>query len=73
MLYIDLLIFILYFRFINNNSNSEKNYLVNRVDDPSHRSWSGYAFEQVCLSHEDAIRKAGIWSKYLYKRMSLGN
>lgn len=47
-----------YFKFIVNVHNPEKNYWVNRVDDPSHRAWSGYSFEQVCLSHEDAIKKA---------------
>jgi len=47
-----------YFKFIINKPNPEKNYWINRVDDPSHRAWSGYAFEQVCLSHEDAIKKA---------------
>lgn len=47
-----------YFKFIANNPNPEDNYWINRIDDPSHRAWSGYAFEQVCLEHQKAIKKA---------------
>ncbi|HOZ88540.1 MAG TPA: hypothetical protein PL029_12325 [Bacteroidia bacterium] len=28
------------------------------IDSPSHRAWSGYAYEQVCLAHIPQIKKA---------------
>ena len=31
---------------------------MNSLDNPSVRAWSGYAFEQVCLAHISAIKKA---------------
>ena len=39
------------------NTDSE-NYWSTFTDNAGHRSWSGYAFEQVCLSHIDQIKKA---------------
>lgn len=27
------------------------------IDSPSHRAWSGYAFEQLCLHHISQIKK----------------
>jgi uncharacterized protein len=51
-----------YCRFIKNNAIDNKNYWTNTIDSPSHRAWSGYAFEQLCLYHVDEIKKAlGIW------------
>lgn len=51
-----------YCRFIKNNAIDNKNYWTNTIDSPSHRAWSGYAFEQLCLYHIDEIKKAlGIW------------
>jgi len=47
-----------YFKFIEDNPTPEPNYWINRIDDPAHRAWSGYAFEQVCLAHQEAIKKA---------------
>jgi len=47
-----------YFKFIKNNLAPEQNYWVKRVDDSAHRAWTGYAFEQVCLDHADAIKSA---------------
>ena len=35
-----------------------KTFLVNIIDSPSHRTWTGYAFEQVCLHHIRQIKQA---------------
>jgi len=45
-----------YLRFIKNRQ--DENNWVNGLDDPKHRSWSGYAFEQVCLAHVKEIKQA---------------
>ena len=34
------------------------NYWINSIDTPRVRSWSGYAFEIVCLMHTNQIKKA---------------
>lgn len=34
------------------------NYWINAIDTPRVRSWSGYAFEMVCLMHTNEIKKA---------------
>lgn len=47
-----------YFKFIKQHQLSEKNYWTNNIDNPKHRAWSGYAFEQVCLYHSDQIKIA---------------
>ena len=47
-----------YLRFIKGISLNDDNTWVNRLDNPSVRAWSGYAFEQVCLAHILAIKKA---------------
>ncbi len=47
-----------YFKFIKLHQLSEKNYWKNNIDNPKHRAWSGYAFEQVCLYHSDQIKKS---------------
>jgi len=39
------------------NARSE-NFWGAYTDNASHRAWSGYAFEQVCLSHIDRIKAA---------------
>jgi len=36
----------------------EPNYWVSKVNSPAWRSWSGYAFEAVCLKHITHIKKA---------------
>ena len=40
------------------DNNIEENYWTTRLDAPSHRAWSGYAFEQVCLHHIPQIKAA---------------
>ena len=35
-----------------------ENYWSSSIDNASHRVWSGYAFEQVCLAHVKQIKKA---------------
>lgn len=35
-----------------------EDYWSNYTDNPGHRAWSGYAFEQVCLAHIRQIRAA---------------
>ena len=47
-----------YLRFIKNNRNYDPGVWVNAIDDSSHRAWSGYSFEQVCLAHIQQIKKA---------------
>jgi hypothetical protein len=36
----------------------DANFWVNNIADANHRAWSGYAFEQVCLSHIEQIKEA---------------
>jgi hypothetical protein len=45
-----------YLRFIKNTPLFDENNWSN--DNPKYRTWSGYAFEQVCLSHTACIKKA---------------
>lgn len=45
-----------YFNFIKSNRN--ENYWTTNIDNPKHRSWSGYSFELVCILHEKKIKKA---------------
>jgi hypothetical protein len=40
-----------YFHFIQSTHISNDNYWSSMIDSPLHKIWSGYAFEQVCLSH----------------------
>ena len=47
-----------YLRFIKNSSIKDKNFWINSIDSPEIRAWSGYAFEQICFSHLDEIKKA---------------
>jgi uncharacterized protein len=47
-----------YLRFIKEASVTDKNYWLNSIDSPVHRSWAGYAFEQICLYHVDEIKQA---------------
>ncbi|MBI4649662.1 MAG: ATP-binding protein [Bacteroidia bacterium] len=46
-----------YYQFIWNNKANTENYWLNNIDNPRHRAWSGYAFEQVCLMHIPQIKK----------------
>jgi uncharacterized protein len=47
-----------YLNFIQNTSIVDKNIWLNSLDSPKQRAWSGYAFEQVGLSHIDQIKTA---------------
>jgi AAA+ ATPase superfamily predicted ATPase len=47
-----------YLKFIKNTSPLDKNNWISGLDSPEYRAWSGYAFEQVCLSHIDQIKNA---------------
>jgi hypothetical protein len=47
-----------YFKFIRDSLPGEVNQWMNAIDNPRHRVWSGYAFEQVCLCHLPQIKKA---------------
>ena len=46
-----------YLKQVRPNSDTE-DYWMTHIDSPSHRSWSGYAFEQVCLHHISQIKAA---------------
>ncbi len=47
-----------YIKFIKGYDPVDKNYWLHSIDNPVHRAWSGYAFEQVCMYHIHAIKKA---------------
>ena len=47
--------------FIKDKRNNDENYWANNFGTPTHNSWRGYAFEQVCLWHIPQIKhKLGI-------------
>jgi uncharacterized protein len=45
-------------KFIKGNKSFDKNHWLKMIDSPRHRAWSGYAFEQVCLTHVSQVKKA---------------
>ncbi|MDR2823799.1 MAG: ATP-binding protein [Prevotellaceae bacterium] len=45
-----------YYNFMENNK-SGKNFWTSMIDNAAHRAWSGYAFELVCLMHEEQIKQ----------------
>jgi AAA+ ATPase superfamily predicted ATPase len=45
-------------KFMKGQKAFDKNHWLKLIDSPKHRSWSGYAFEQVCLAHIPQIKKA---------------
>lgn len=47
-----------YINFIKKSSFDDENYWLNSLETPSFRTWSGYAFEMVCLQHIPQIKKA---------------
>ena len=47
-----------YLKQVRDNEIEDGDYGSSHVDSPSHRSWSGYAFEQVCLHHVRQIKAA---------------
>jgi AAA+ ATPase superfamily predicted ATPase len=46
-----------YFNFMNGNRNNDEHFWTNFTENARHRAWSGYCFEQVCLTHLPQIRK----------------
>ena len=46
-----------YLKFIEGTSVLDKDFWINAIDNPQHRAWSGYAFEQVCLCHLQQIKQ----------------
>lgn len=56
-----------YFRFIKDSSYRGEGAWINLMDNPGHRAWEGFTFEQVCLDHIPQIKKAlgiqGVLSK----------
>ena len=50
-----------YFNFIENQNHKDANYWQHLLDNQKHRTWTGYAFEQLCLEHLKQIKqKLGI-------------
>lgn len=47
-----------YFNFIENSPYKGDNVWVNMLDNPAHRAWQGYTFEQICIDHVKQIKKA---------------
>ena len=47
-----------YLKFIKSNSALDTDFWLSSLDNPEVRAWSGYAFEQICLWHLPAIKKA---------------
>ena len=52
-------LFTLFFiKFVKDNRSEDGGFWLSHVNTPSHNSWSGYAFEQVCLHHIPQIKSA---------------
>ena len=50
-----------YLNFLHNKMNNDENYWTNNFRTPTHNTWRGYAFEQVCLWHIPQIKnKLGV-------------
>lgn len=47
-----------YLKQVKDNEIEDGDYWSSHIDSPSHRAWSGYAFEQVCLHHIRQIKAA---------------
>jgi hypothetical protein len=47
-----------YYHFLKMNPSGSDNHWSTMIDMPQHRTWSGYAFEQVCLAHVQQIRQS---------------
>ena len=47
-----------YLRFIEPSNPLDNNIWLTAIDHPRYRAWSGYAYEQICLYHTQAIKKA---------------
>jgi len=50
-----------YYYYLKTNSFDDEHFWTNIIESGQHRAWSGYSFEQVCLSHIKQIKqKLGI-------------
>ena len=47
-----------YKRFVENYGGKDEHHWMNTIDSPSRRTWTGIAFEQVCLLHVPQIKQA---------------
>lgn len=47
-----------YFKFILKNRYKDEHFWSTSQESPTHRAWSGYAFEMLCLCHIRQIKKA---------------
>ena len=47
-----------YLKFIEKSNPLDENTWINAIDNPVQRTWSGYAFEQICWYHVQQIKKA---------------
>jgi len=47
-----------YLKFIKKSSILDENNWINSLDSPEQRAWSGYAFEQISLTHIKEIKQA---------------
>jgi hypothetical protein len=47
-----------YFQYIKGNKNNDSHFWTNKLGSALHRTWSGLAFEHVCLQHVTQIKKA---------------
>jgi len=45
-----------YFYYLKKNSFDDEHFWTNLIESGQHRAWSGYSFEQVCLSHITIVR-----------------
>lgn len=45
-------------RFVTSSNGQDEQYWSNMLDNPSRRSWQGYAFEQLCLHHLPQIKQS---------------
>ncbi len=57
-----------YLRWIKNSNTLDKNNWINQHDSPQKRSWSGYAFEQICLEHMVEIKNEILYSSFYYNK-----
>jgi AAA+ ATPase superfamily predicted ATPase len=57
-----------YFNFIKNENPKPDNFWSSMVDSPVHRTWTGYAFERVCMEHITQIKQclgiSGVHTRY---------
>lgn len=47
-----------YFQFIKGNRNNDSHFWTNSLDSALYRTWSGLAFERICLQHIEQVKKA---------------